>query len=62
MTKMLLRDAGIEVPRGILAQSEADAIEGLEIVGAPVVIKPYNMNQGKGVSLNRRISLYGRKS
>jgi cyanophycin synthetase len=62
MTKMLLRDAGIEVPRGILAQSEADAIEGLEIVGAPVVIKPYNMNQGKGVSLKRRISLYGRKS
>lgn len=46
MTKMLLRDAGIEVPRGILAQSEADAIEGLEIVGAPVVIKPYNMNHG----------------
>ena len=52
MTKMLLRDAGIEVPRGILAQSEAEAIEGLEIVGAPVVIKPFNMNQGKGVSLN----------
>jgi cyanophycin synthetase len=52
MTKMLLRDAGIEVPRGILAQSEAEAIEGLEIVGAPIVIKPYNMNQGKGVSLN----------
>ena len=52
MTKMLLRDAGIEVPCGILAQSEAEAIEGLEIIGAPVVIKSYNMNQGKGVSLN----------
>ncbi len=52
LTKTLLRDAGIEVPRGILAQSEAEAIEALEIVGAPVVVKPYNMNQGKGVSLN----------
>jgi D-alanine-D-alanine ligase-like ATP-grasp enzyme len=52
MTKMLLRDAGINVPCGVLAQSEAEAIEGLEIVGAPVVVKPYNMNQGKGVSLN----------
>ena len=52
LTKMLLRDAGIEVPRGILAQSEAEAIEALEIVGAPVVVKPYNMSQGKGVSLN----------
>jgi cyanophycin synthetase len=27
-------------------------MEALEIVGAPVVVKPYNMNQGKGVSLN----------
>ncbi|HKQ93375.1 MAG TPA: cyanophycin synthetase [Blastocatellia bacterium] len=52
MTKMLLRDAGINVPCGVLAQSEAEAIEGLEIVGAPVVVKPYNLNQGKGVSLN----------
>lgn len=52
LTKTLLRDAGIEVPRGILAQSEAEAIEALEIVGAPVVVKPYNMSQGKGVSLN----------
>jgi cyanophycin synthetase len=52
LTKTLLRDAGIEVPRGVLAQSEAEAVERLEIVGATVVIKPYNMNQGKGVSLN----------
>ena len=52
LTKTLLRDAGIEVPCGILAQSEAEAVEALEIVGAPVVVKPYNMSQGKGVSLN----------
>jgi cyanophycin synthetase len=52
LTKTLLRDSGIEVPCGILAQSEAEAVEALEIVGAPVVVKPYNMSQGKGVSLN----------
>ncbi|MGH9768803.1 MAG: cyanophycin synthetase [Blastocatellia bacterium] len=52
LTKILLRDAGIEVPRGVLAQSEAEAIEALEIIDAPVVVKPYNMSQGKGVSLN----------
>lgn len=52
LTKTLLRDAGIEVARGTLAQSEAEAIEALETIGAPVVVKPYNMNQGKGVSLN----------
>jgi cyanophycin synthetase len=52
LTKTLLRDAGIEVPRGILARSEAEAVEALDVVGAPVVVKPYNMSQGKGVSLN----------
>jgi cyanophycin synthetase len=52
LTKTLLRDAGIETPCGILAHSEAEAIEALEIIGAPVVVKPYNMSQGKGVSLN----------
>ena len=52
LTKTLLRDAGIEVPRGILARSEAEAVEALEVVGAPVVVKPYNTSQGKGVSLN----------
>jgi cyanophycin synthetase len=52
LTKTLLRDAGIEVPHGALARSEAEAVEVLEIVGAPVVVKPYNMSQGKGVSLN----------
>ncbi|MGH9935700.1 MAG: cyanophycin synthetase, partial [Blastocatellia bacterium] len=56
LTKTLLRDAGIEVPQGILAGNLAEAIEALEIIGAPVVIKPYNMSQGKGVSLNLRAS------
>jgi cyanophycin synthetase len=52
LTKILLRDAGIEVPYGALARTETEAIEALEIIGPPVVVKPYNMSQGKGVSLN----------
>ncbi len=52
LTKVLLREAGIEVPYGALAESEAEAIEALEMIGAPVVVKPYNLSQGKGVSLN----------
>src|SRR5262249_34533751 len=52
LTKVLLREAGIEVPYGVLARSESEAIEALELIGAPVVIKPYNLSQGKGVSLN----------
>jgi len=52
LTKILLRNAGIEVPQGALAGNLAEAIEALEIIGAPVVVKPYNMSQGRGVSLN----------
>jgi cyanophycin synthetase len=52
LTKTLLRNAGIAVPQGILAQSEAEAVKALEIIGPPVVVKPYNMCQGKGVSLS----------
>jgi cyanophycin synthetase len=52
LTKILLRDAGIEVPFGALARSEVEAIAALDIIGPPVVVKPYNMSQGKGVSLN----------
>ncbi|HKQ79479.1 MAG TPA: Mur ligase family protein [Blastocatellia bacterium] len=47
ITKMLLRDAGIEVPRGILAQSEAEAIEGLEIVGAPGLRMRVSPSEGR---------------
>ncbi|HEY8461347.1 MAG TPA: cyanophycin synthetase, partial [Blastocatellia bacterium] len=52
LTKILLREAGIEVPFGTLARSEDEAVAALEIVGSPAVVKPYNMSQGKGVSLN----------
>lgn len=52
VTKELLEDAGIPVPEGGTAKSEEEAIEWLHRLGAPVVVKPYNGNQGRGVSLS----------
>jgi cyanophycin synthetase len=52
LTKTLLREAGIKVPDGMLVESEAEAVSALDEVEAPVVIKPHNGCQGKGVSLN----------
>lgn len=52
LTKQLLADMGIAVPMGGLARSEDEAINAARSIGAPVVIKPHNGNQGKGVALN----------
>jgi len=54
LTKRVLLDAGIPVPEGKLATSVEEAICNFEHLGAPVVVKPYNGNQGKGVSLDLR--------
>lgn len=51
-TKRLLGDAGVPVPEGGVAESEAEAVQWLQTLGAPVVVKPYNGNQGRGVSLD----------
>ncbi|HEU4965416.1 MAG TPA: cyanophycin synthetase [Bacilli bacterium] len=52
MTKELLDMAAIPVPRGSVAFSEDEAVELLANIGGPVVLKPLDGNQGKGVSLN----------
>lgn len=52
LTKGLLRAAGIPVPRGCVAVSVEEAVAELDHSGAPLVVKPYNGNQGKGVTLN----------
>lgn len=52
LTKELLARAGIPVPPGVLVQTEEEALEAAAELGYPVVIKPDNGNQGKGVSLN----------
>lgn len=50
-TKELLAISGIPVPRGIVARTREEAAKGAKEVGFPVVVKPRDANQGKGVSL-----------
>ncbi|MGI6113484.1 MAG: cyanophycin synthetase, partial [Mahellales bacterium] len=52
ITKEVLESVGIPVPRGGVCTTLRDAIEICSDIGYPVVIKPENGNQGKGVSLN----------
>lgn len=54
LAKQFLRRAGIPVPDGVVAHSEAEAAAALEQLGAPVVIKPKNGNHGKCVSVGVR--------
>ena len=50
-TNHILRDAGLPVPRQLDAYREASAVRAARKIGFPVVIKPYNANHGRGVSI-----------
>lgn len=52
LTKQLLRDHRIPVPEGGLAETEEEAVNLARRLGGAVVVKPYNGNQGKGVSIS----------
>jgi cyanophycin synthetase len=52
LTKMLLDAAGIPVPMGRSADSADDAWAAAEELGVPVVIKPRDGSQGRGVAVN----------
>jgi len=52
LTKRLLHAAGVPVPLGRPVQSADDAWAVALEVGLPVVVKPQDGNQGKGVSVN----------
>ncbi|HEX9035308.1 MAG TPA: cyanophycin synthetase, partial [Streptosporangiaceae bacterium] len=54
LAKEFLARAGISVPDGVLARSVAEAISALNELGAPVVMKPRNGNQGQSVSVGVR--------
>ena len=54
LTKRLLQDHGIPVPAGETAYSVLGAIDAANWIGYPVVIKPCDANQGKGVTMNIR--------
>ncbi|WP_010681140.1 cyanophycin synthetase [Acetivibrio cellulolyticus] len=54
LTKNILRDFMIPVPEGDVSYSEEGAIYTAKKIGFPVVVKPLDSNQGKGVTVNIR--------
>ena len=52
LTKMLLEAAGVPVPRGFVVSDAEEAWEVANKIGLPVVLKPRDGNQGKGVAVN----------
>jgi cyanophycin synthetase len=52
LTKKLLSAAGVPIPFGRPVDDEEDAWAAAEEIGLPVVIKPQDGNQGKGVTVN----------
>ncbi|MGZ8256547.1 MAG: cyanophycin synthetase [Gallionella sp.] len=52
LTKKLLDAAGVAVPHGRPVSDSDDAWRALCEIGAPVVVKPVDGNQGKGVTVN----------
>ena len=51
LTKSLLDSVGIPVPKGLPATSGEQAWQIAREIGLPVVVKPRNGNQGRGVSV-----------
>jgi cyanophycin synthetase len=52
LTKQLLDAAGVPVPRGRPVTSADDGWAAAQDIGLPVVVKPQDGNQGKGVTVN----------
>ncbi|MBM3390727.1 MAG: cyanophycin synthetase [Betaproteobacteria bacterium] len=52
LTKSLLAACGVPIPEGRIVHDAAEAWEGAEDIGLPVVVKPRDGNHGRGVSTN----------
>jgi cyanophycin synthetase len=52
LTKKLLNAAGVPVPQGRPVLDANDAWAAAQAIGTPVVVKPRDGNQGKGVTVN----------
>ena len=51
-THRILDDLGLPVPEQIMVRSEERCVRAAERIGYPVVVKPFNGNHGRGVSIN----------
>ena len=51
-TNKLLAALGLPVPQQRLVRSADEAVRAAERIGYPVVVKPYNANHGRGVSIH----------
>ena len=51
-TNQILADLGLPVPRQHLVRTAGAAIRAASRIGYPVVVKPFNANHGRGVSLD----------
>jgi cyanophycin synthetase len=52
LTKTLLHASGVSVPQGRPVSDAEDAWRAAQEIGGPVVVKPRDGNQGKGISVN----------
>src|SRR5918998_1737468 len=52
LTKLVLEQAAVPVPRGQVVETEDEALGALRRLGPPVVVKPLDGRQGYGVSLD----------
>ena len=51
-TNRILANLGLPVPRQRLVQNADDAVAAAEKIGYPVVVKPYNANHGRGITVH----------
>jgi cyanophycin synthetase len=54
LTNALLDSAGLPVPRSVVVETEADAVDAARRLGFPCVVKPLDGNHGRGVHLDLR--------
>jgi len=50
LTKAILDDHKVPVPYGKVVYTELSAVMAAKLIGMPVVVKPFDANQGKGVA------------
>ncbi|MGV8922944.1 MAG: cyanophycin synthetase [Thermomonas sp.] len=51
-TNKILGSLGLPVPRQVLVNSQTDALKAARKLAGPVVLKPYNGNHGRGITIN----------